>query len=368
MRNLSLSLLCFSTLIFGARIKDVASLKGARNNQLVGYGIVVGLPGTGDKASELTENSLSQVLKSLGVDLKTQKVDSKNTAAVVVSATLPPFSRVGTYIDVSLAPIGTTTTLEGGTLLMTSLRGADGKIYAISQGKIVSLKRDSKGGGGGANAGGPPSWIVPNGATLEREIGWDFSTTKELRYLLNTPDFTTSVRVSKRINEELGGKYATPVDAGTVDVIFPYTFEGNPVELIAQIEGVEVETDRRAKVVLNPRTGTVVLGEQVRIAPVAIAHNNLKIEVKDEPRALNAAPGEGEKSAAPQGEAKTPEGGGGGEGGGGKNKKLILMDQGSNIAEIVSSLNEMGASSDDLVSLIQALKASGSLMAEVEMQ
>lgn len=356
----------FEICAFGARIKDIAALKGARNNQLVGYGIVVGLPGTGDKANELTENSLSQVLKSLGVDLKTQKVDSKNTAAVLVSAVLPPFSRVGASLDAAIAPIGTTSTLEGGTLLMTSLRGADGKIYAISQGKIIGLKRDSKGGGGGGGNGGPPSWMVSNGATLEREIGWDFSTTKELRYLLNTPDFTTAVRVSRRINEELGGKYATPVDAGTVDVIFPYTFEGNPVELIAQIESVEVETDRRAKVVVNSRTGTVVLGDQVRVAPVAIAHGNLKIEVKDEARNPSSNPAE--KNAAPDAKATAaapaPDAGAGG----GKNKKLILMDQGSSISEIVSSLNEMGAGSDDLVALVQALKSSGALMAEVEMQ
>lgn len=358
-----LSLLVF-TCAFGARIKDIAALKGARNNQLVGYGIVVGLPGTGDKANELTENSLSQVLKSLGVDLKTQKVDSKNAAAVVVSATLPPFSRSGAYLDASIAPVSTAVTLEGGTLLMTSLRGADGKIYAIAQGKIVGLKKDSKGGGGGGGNSAPPSWMVPNGATLEREIGWDFSTTKELRYNLNIPDFTTAVRVSRRINEELGGKYATPVDAGTVDVIFPYTFEGNPVELIAQIESVEVEADRKAKVVVNSRTGTVVLGEQVRIAPVAIAHNNLKIEVKEETRAPSA-----DKNAGKTPDKQGAEGEGGAEGGaGGKNKKLILMEQGSNIAEIVSSLNDMGASSDDLVALVQALKSSGALMAEVEMQ
>jgi flagellar P-ring protein precursor FlgI len=291
-------------------------------------------------------------------------VDSKNSAAVVVSATLPPFTKAGSQIDVTLAAIGTATQLDGGTLMMTSLRGADGKIYAMAHGKILPLKRESKGGGGGGGQASVPTWLVPSGATIEKENEWDFSQVKELKYQLTVPDFTTAVRISKRINDELGGKYATPVDASTIDIIYPYTFDGNPVELIAQIEGIEVETDRRAKVVINSKTGTVVLGDQVRIAAVAIAHNNLKVEVKEEPRtpAATETPNKDSKNATPPpaGEAK--------EGGEGKNKKLILMDQGSTISEIVSGLNDMGASSDDLVALIQALKTAGALMAEVEMQ
>lgn len=353
----------------GARLKDIATLKGARSNQLIGYGVVVGLPGTGDKASDLTENSLSQVLKNMGVDLKTQKIDSKNTAAVVVSSTLPPFGRMGSTLDVSVAAIGTATQLDGGTLMMTSLRGVDGKIYAMAHGKILALKRENKGGGGAGQAS-PPSWLVPGGATIEKENDWDFSQSRELKYQLLTPDFTTAVRVSKRINDELGGKYATATDAGTIDIIYPYTYDGNPVELIAQVEGVEVETDRRAKVVVNSRTGTVVLGDQVRIAAVAIAHANLKVEVSPEaapPEPAAAPPGKTDPAkGAGKGEAKA--GGEEKEGGSSKTKKLVLMDQGSTINEIVSGLNDMGASSDDLIALLQALKNAGALMAEVEMQ
>ena len=203
-------------------------------------------------------------------------------------------------------------------LMMTSLKGADAKIYAMAQGKVVSMKKNDKGGGGG---GGSLTAFIPSGAILEREVPYEIGKDRMLRYYLTAPDFTTSVRIATRINDELGGKFAMPVDASIVDVIFPYTFEGNPSELIAQIEAVEVETDRRAKIVINPRTGTVILGEQVRISPVAMAHSNLKIEVKEERNVAAAPPG----SPPP---ATT-----GAEGG--KSKRVMLMNQGSNISEIV---------------------------------
>jgi flagellar P-ring protein FlgI len=360
--------LSLTSLGFGARIKDIATLRGARNNQLFGYGLVIGLPGTGDKANDLTENSLGLVLKGLGVDSKAQKMDTKNAAIVVVSAVLPPFSRSGQQLDVSLASIGTASSLDNGTLMMTPLKGPDGKIYAMAQGKINVLKKEGKGGGGGSSSTNLVSGTISNGATLEREVGWDVAQEKQLKYTINHPDFTTAVRMAKKINDELGGKYATALDASAVEVMYPYTFESNPVELIAQIESLDVEADRKAKVVINTKTGTVVLGESVRIAPVAIAHGNLKLEIKNtannpQTRAVSSsAQAGGQPAPAPAAAGES----GGGDGGGAN--KLMLVNAGPSIAEVVSAINDTGASAEELIAIIQALKSSGALMAEVEMQ
>lgn len=343
-------LLILASPAFAARLKDIATLKGARANQLFGYGVVVGLAGTGDKANELTESSLSLVLKGLGVDLKNQKMETKNAAAVIVTATLPPYSKTGTRLDVQISSVGSASSLEGGNLMMSSLRGADGRVYAMASGKILALKKPGGGGAGGGSSANLVTGLIPGGATLEREIPQNFSSMKEFRYQLLNPDFTTAVRIARSINEELGGKYATAVDAATVDVLPPYQYEANPVELLAQIEGIEVEADTRSKVVINPKTGTVVLGGQVRISPVAIAQGNLKIEIKDERGPAGDAGGAEAASASS------------------KDQKLMVMKKGANIADIASSLNEMGATSEDLISLLQALKASGALMAEIEMQ
>ena len=353
-----------SSIVFGARIKDIAMLKGARNNQLFGYGLVIGLPGTGDKANELTENSMGLVLKGLGIDIKSQKLDTKNAAVVVVSAILPPFAKAGQLLDVSLASIGTASSLDNGTLMMTPLKGPDGKIYAMAQGKAVVMKKDNKGGGGaaGGSSANMVSASIPNGASLEKEIGWDVSQEKQLKYVINHPDFTTAVRMAKKINDELGGKYAVANDASTVEVMYPYTFESNPIELIAQIESLDVEADRKAKVIINTKTGTVVLGDQVRISPVAIAHGNLKLEVKDpgtnQGRAVSST---NPSNSQPQAAAND-----GGEGATGK--KLMLVNAGTSISEVVSAINDTGASAEELIAILQALKSSGALLADMEMQ
>lgn len=357
MRKAFLTALSFAFVIpgYGARLKDIATLKGARTNQLFGYGIVVGLAGSGDKSNELTENSLGLILRGLGVDVKNQKMETKNAAAVIVTATLPPYAKSGTRLDVHVSSVGSASSLEGGSLMMSSLRGADGKVYAMASGKVLALKKmagsGGGGGGGGSNSQNLVTGLIPGGASLEKEVPQNFTSMKEFRYQLLNPDFTTAVRMARRINEELGGKYATAVDAATVDVLPPYHYEANPIELLAQIEVIDVEADTRSKVVINPKTGTVVLGDQVRIAPVAIAQGNLKIEIRDE-RAPAGQSGQG------QGEGE----------GAKKDQKLIVMKKGASIADIASSLNEMGASSEDLISLLQALKASGALMAEIEMQ
>lgn len=331
---------------FGSRLKDLATLKGQRGNQLTGYGLVVGLSGTGDKAGDLTANSLSQVLKGFGLDQKPERLETKNTAAVLVSTSLPPFARAGTPLDITISSVGSATSLEGGVLLMTSLRGSDGKVYAMAQGKVMITKREG-GSGSGRSAVSLLTAEVPKGATLEKEVGADWSSLKDLRYQLYAPDFTTAARIAHRVNEELGGKYASAIDAGTVDVILPYGFDGTAVDLIAQLESLDIEADSRAKVVINPRSGTLILGSHVQVLPVAIAHGNLRVEVK-EPGAAAAAPA--------------------GAGGGKKGKSLLVYKGGANISDVVAGLNELGAGADDLVYVLQSLRASGALLADLEIQ
>ena len=209
------------------RLKDLATIRGARSNQLVGYGLVIGLSGTGDKSMELTENSLGLMLKGLGVDLKSAKMEAKNVAAVVCTALLPPFSRQGSRLDVTVSSVGAATSLAGGALLMTSLRGPDGNVYAMAQGKVITQKGTAGTGGGGGTL---VTAQVPQGAILEKEVAFDFAGQKELKYQLQNADFTTAARIAHKMNEELGGKYATAEDAALVSVVIPYGFEGSPVD------------------------------------------------------------------------------------------------------------------------------------------
>ncbi|MBI4403582.1 MAG: flagellar basal body P-ring protein FlgI [Deltaproteobacteria bacterium] len=368
MKGIILLVTLASVNALGVRLKDIASVRGERDNQLSGYGIVVGLAGTGDKSLDLTSSSLAMVLKGMGVDFKGPKMESKNAASVVVTALLKPFVRAGNKLDVSVSSIGSATSLEGGVLLATALRGVDGKVYAMAQGRLITSKKTERGQGSQATVNA----MVPSGGLVERELMLSLSNQTPLRLLLHSPDFTTSARVVRRINEEFGGKYATAPDAGTIEVLFPYGFEGNVVDLIAQIENVEIEADTKAKVVVNSRTGTVVMGENVRILPVAVAHGNLKVQVKDREvqsiaGATSAAAAKDSKAAAtvteiqpvpetqPMPEAKAT------------TAKMGLL-KGTTVSEIVTTLNEMGASPEDLIAILQGLKSSGALIAELEMQ
>jgi len=341
---------------FAARLKDLATIRGAKDNQLIGYGIVVGLPGTGDRGGDFTENSLATALRGIGVDPKSLRIGSKNSAAVMVTGVLPPFARMGSKIDITVASIASASSLEGGTLVMTPLKGADGKVYAIAQGRITVVKRTER---GTSAYMAMLSSVIPDGAILEKDVEFDFAAQKEVKYQLMNPDFTTAARISQRINEELGGKYATPADPGTVELIFPYGMHETPVDVIAKLENLDIEPDRRAKVVVNRRTGTVVLGDMVRIFPVAIAHNNLRIQIKDDGREVNALPeakpDEGVPAGVPAAPPRVP-------------RQVTLGNRAPSIADVVTSLNEVGASPDDLVFILQSMKSSGSLIAELELQ
>lgn len=316
-----------------ARVKDIANVRGVRDNQLIGYGIVVGLKGTGDSKNEFTNKSVARMFDKLGIKLEDKEVASKNVAAVIITSTLPPFARAGNKIDVTVNSIGDATSLSGGTLIQTPLRAADQQTYAVAQGGLlVGTGNDSH-----ATVG-----RVPNGAMIERDVAEDFTSRKMFRLTLHNPDFTTSARLAKKINLDLAGKYATAKDAGTVDIVVPFAFEGRAVELLASIESLEVTPDARARVIVNEKTGTVVIGENVRISRVAISHGDLTVKV------------DGGKST---GGAKSKDQGG---------DKVAVLDTGTNVGDLVKAMNSLGVSPKDLITILQNIKAAGALQGELE--
>lgn len=310
-----------------ARVKDIANVRGVRDNQLIGYGIVVGLKGTGDSKAEFTNKSAIRMLDKLGIKLEDKEIASKNMAAVIVTATLPPFARAGNKLDLTVSSIGDASSLRGGTLLQTPLRAADQQIYAVAQGAILV--------GGGADAF-TTSARLPNGAIIERDVAEDFTSRKMFRLTLHNPDFTTAARLAKRINLDLSGKYAIAKDAGTVDIVVPFAYEGRAVELLASIESLEVTPDTRARVIVNEKTGTVVIGENVRISRVALSHGDLSVKV----------------DGAPKGK--------------GNDDKVAVLDTGTSVRDLVKAMNALGVSPKDLITILQNIKAAGALQGELE--
>ena len=277
---------------FPARIKDIASIKGIRPNQLFGYGLVIGLNGSGDGGgTSFTIQGLANMLERMGIHVDPDELKVKNVAAVIVSATLPPFARIGKKIDVTLSSIGDAKSLQGGTLLLSPLKGVDGKIYALAQGP-VALGGFSAGGsaGGGVIKNHPTVGRISGGATIEREIPLSITDKNEFTIILDNPDFNTVTRVSRKINSYIEGGIARPIDSGTLKFIIPERFKDSVINLIAAIEKLEVEPDSVAKVIVNEKTGTVVIGENVRIQKVAVAHGNLSIQIKETKRVSQPEP------------------------------------------------------------------------------
>jgi flagellar P-ring protein precursor FlgI len=327
-------LVVFAFLIFtnsafanSSRLKDLVTIKGVRENQLIGYGLVIGLNGTGDGGGEITNTSLKKMFQTLGLNPQ-REVTSKNVAAVIVTAKLAPFSRVGQKLDVTVSSIGDASSLAGGTLLVTPLKGGDGHIYAVASGSL-SIGGLEKGKKFATTA------RIPNGGSVEKEIDMSFNDKRAVRMALNQPDFTTAARIERVINQELGGKYATATDATTIDVIIPTYYEKKVVELIANIENFKVVADTQAKIVINERTGTLVAGGDIILKKSAISHGDLMLEIK------------------------------GSEGSG--NKYVQLMEQSTTINDLVKALNALGTKPEDLISIFQALKQNGSLLADIEL-
>lgn len=321
-------LLCLSFSVYADnRLKDIVTIKGVRDNPLIGYGLVIGLNGTGDGGGEITNSSLKKMFQTLGLD-PVQEVSSKNVAAVIVTAKLPAFGRIGQKVDITVSSIGDSSSLAGGTLLVTPLKAGDGKIYAVANGAISI-------GGLSQGAKFATSGSIPNGATIEQELALSFDKKKSIRFALNKPDFTTAARVVKTINENLGGKFSSASDSATIDLIIPPHYERNLVDLIAIVENYRVNQDSRAKIVINEKTGTIVAGGDVTLNKVAISHGDLSIEV-------------------------------GGEGESGKKGSLFMIEKKTTLKELVNALNAIGAGPDDLISIFRTLKTNGALIADLE--
>ena len=345
-----------------SRLKELADVEGFRENPLVGYGIVVGLQGTGDKSSDpATQQSLSRLMNHLGVQVEPAQIKAKNVAAVIVTGSLPAFSKPGAKIDVTVSSIGSAKSLQGGTLITTPMKGADAKTYAVAQGSL-SLGGFAVSGksGGGTTKNHPTVGKIPSGGVLERPAPGTMPT-KKIVMLLREADFTTATRTAKAINARMGSKLATVRDAGTVEVKITPIWTERVSSLVATIESVEVVPDTPARIVINERTGTVVVGSHVTISEVAIAHGGITVRVKEtqqvsQPDAGVLGGGRGKTKVVPDTEVEVEEGEG----------ELHLIEGAANVGDVASALNSLGVKPRDLAAIFQALQAAGALRAEIK--
>jgi len=340
-----------------ARIKEMGYINGARANQLIGYGLVTGLSGTGDKSNTIfTNQSLANMLETMGirVDPKTTKVN--NVAAVIVTCNLPPFARIGSKIDVTIASIGDSKSIEGGVLVTTPLKGVDGAVYAVAQGPIVVGGFLASGQGASVQKNHPTVGRIANGATIEREVISEEYKGDEIMIALKMPDFTNARRVADRINETFRGS-AHAKDGGTVNVRIPLEMKSNPVKFLSIVENLDIKTDMQAKIVVDEKTGTVVIGENVRVSTVVISHGNISVQVKEDARVSQPMPfAQGQTVVTPDTQIKVREDRG----------KFYLLEAGISIRELVNALNATGISTRDVITILQTIKASGALHAELE--
>ena len=344
------------------RIKDIADVVGVRDNQLVGYGLVVGLNGTGDSvqnASPFTRQSMVSMFERMGINLRDQvgSLRPSNTAAVMVTAELPPYTSQGQEIDVTVSSIGDADSLQGGQLLMTPLRGADDQVYAVAQGAVTLAGFGGGGQGGSVQVNHLTAGRIPGGGLVEKAPPTDIRGRDNLRLSLRQTDFTTASRVAKTLDNELGGDFAKAEDAGTVRVTIPDNYQDRIVPLMARLERLQVRTNRKARVVLDERTGTVIIGADVRVHPVAISHGNLSIRITEEPEVNQPASfGEGVTTVVPRTDIEAGE----------EEADLVMIEPGVELSSLVGALNSIGASSRDLVAIMRAIKEAGALSAELE--
>lgn len=349
-------LLCCALPAQAARIKDIASFDGVRDNQLVGYGLVVGLNGSGDSdQTKFPVQSLVNMLERMGVTINRNDVKVKNVAAVMVTATLPPFAKQGTKLDVTISSVGDAKTIAGGTLVMTPLRGADNQVYAVAQGSVLTNSFAFGGQGATATKNHPTAGRIAGGALVERELPNVLTGRSALRLNLAQADFTTASRITAAINKQFSGS-ASSSDGGSVTVQVPSDFSSRPVDFIAQVENLEVAQDAPARVVVNERTGTIVMGDAVKIAAVAVSHGNLAITIKEKPKVSQPEPlSKGETTVVPRTELKVKE----------EQNRLSVLPAGNTIGDVVRGLNLLGVTPRDLISILQAIKAAGALQAEL---
>ncbi len=346
-----------------SRIKDLADFEGVRENQLVGYGLTVGLNGTGDRLnnSPFTRQSLIGMLERLGVNTRGLDLKTRNVAAVMVTATLPPFARQGNRIDVTVSALGDAKSLLGGTLLVTPLLGADGEVYAVAQGQLVVGGFAATGASGSSiTKGVPTSARIPNGALIERESGFDINDLPDLDISLRNPDFTTASRIARAINARIGEPLARATDPGTVRVEIPDSRRNRVAELLTEIEQIQIEPDQPARVVIDERSGVIVIGENVRISTVAIAQGNLTIRITETPQVSQPgpfAPDSADTVVVPRTEIEVDES---------SDSRITVLNRGVGLHELVEGLNALGVGPRDTITILQAIKAAGALQAEIE--
>ncbi len=344
-----------------SRIKDIVNIEGVRDNMMVGYGIVVGLNGTGDKLnnSPFTQQSLIAMLERLGVNVRGENLNTGNVAAVMVTATLPPFTTQGSRIDVNVSALGDAKSLQGGTLLVTPLLGADGVVYAVAQGPIAISGFSVEGESATVVRNIPTAGRISNGAIVEREIDFKLADLGQVRLTLRNPDFTTARRIARAVNGFLSGESASATDPATVLLKKPAGYKGTLVDLITDIEQLPVEPDQIAKVIIDEKSGVIVMGADVRISPVAIAQSNLTIKISESPQVSQANPFAtgGQTVVVPRTDVSVNQG---------EDVKLGILDTGVTLEELITGLNRMGVSPRDTITILQAIKASGALQADIQ--
>jgi len=342
-----------------ARIKDIVDFEGVRENQLVGYGLVVGLNGTGDSLnnSPFTRQSLVAMLERLGVNTRGETLRTANVAAVMVTANLPAFSTQGSRMDVSVAALGDADSLQGGTLLVTPLLGADGEVYAIAQGPVAINGFRADGEAASIISGVPTTGRVSSGGLIEREIEFDLGAQRSLRLALRNPDLTTARRIALTVNDFIGLPTAIPEDPATVRLTLPPNFNGNIVDLLTDVEQLVVQTDLAAKIVIDENSGIIVMGKDVRVSTVAIAQANLTVTIAETPEVSQPLPfTDGETTTVPRTDLDVSSYG----------SNLTVVNDSITLQELVDGLNALGITPRDLIAILQAVKATGALQAEIE--
>ena len=347
----------------GARLKDLANIQGVRNNQLVGFGLAIGLAGTGDTATNVffSIQTMVNMLKKLGITVPPNQINQlqfKNIATVMATAELPAFAQPGDRIDVSVSSIGNAKSLQGGTLLMTPLKGTDGETYAIAQGALSIGGFSIQGQAQGVQKNHLLVGRIANGATVERNLPNQFNIKDHIDLSLKMMDFTTASRIARGINRMMKDVFANPLDGRTIRVKVPPFYKDNTSGFVTKIENMEIEPDTVARVIIDERTGTIVMGENVRLSTVAVAHGNLFVQIKEEPQAVQPEPlAEGETAIVPRTRISVEEG----------VDRLLVVPRGIGIGDVVNALNSIGVTPRDLIAILQAIKASGALHAELEL-
>jgi flagellar P-ring protein FlgI len=342
-----------------SRIKDLANFEGVRENQLIGYGLVVGLNGSGDTLNNIpfTKQSIQAMLERMGVNIRGAQIRTGNVAAVMVTANLPPFATQGTRIDVTVSSLGDAKSLMGGTLLVTPLLGADGNVYAVGQGSVAVAGFNAQGEAAKVVRGVPTVGRISNGALVEREIEFALNRLSQVRLALRNPDFTTAKRIAAAVNDFIGGPLAEPLDNGTVQVTLPKKYPSNIIALLTEIEQLQIEPDLPAKVLVDERSGVIVIGRDVRVSTVAVSQGNLTVTVAETPVVSQPQPfARGRTVVVPRTKVGVQEDG----------KKLAVVQEGVSLQQLVDGLNALGIGPLDMIAILQAIKAAGAIQADIQ--